>query len=120
MHNIVSHLVDSRDVRELICREGIDFISFGTNDLTQLTLGLDRNNEKLIGLFDEMHPAMRHMLKHVIDECKKYGVETSICGEAPSNRRDIVEFLINSGIDSLSVNIDAIDKVRKWASEIEG
>jgi len=102
-----------------LCREGIEFISFGSNDLTQLTLGLDRNNQRLNKLFDEMHPSMRYMFKHVIDTCKKYGVETSICGEAPSNRRDIVEFLFNSGIDSLSVNIDAIDKVRTWVAELE-
>lgn len=104
---------------EDFCKEGIAFASFGSNDLTQTTLGIDRNNEILIKLFDEMHPAMQFLFKHVIDVCKKYKVESSICGELPSNRKDAVEFLVKAGIDSLSVNIDAIDKVREWVSEIE-
>jgi len=104
---------------EEFCKEGIAFASFGSNDLTQTTLGLDRNNERLITIFDEMHPSMQFQFKHVIETCKKYKVESSICGELPSNRRDAVEFLIKTGIDSLSVNIDALEKVRKWASEIE-
>lgn len=101
------------------CKEGIVFISFGSNDLCQLTLGIDRNNERLTKIFDEMHPGMQFEFKHVIRTCKKYGVKTSICGEAPSNRQDIVEFLIHAGIDSLSVNMDAIDKVRGLAAAIE-
>jgi pyruvate,water dikinase len=104
---------------EEFCKEGIAFASFGSNDLTQTTLGLDRNNERLISLFDEMHPSMQSLFKHVIEVCKKYKVESSICGELPSNRKDAVEFLVKAGIDSLSVNLDAIDKVRKWASETE-
>jgi len=103
---------------EEFCKEGIAFASFGSNDLTQTTLGIDRNNERLINLFDEMHPSMQFLFKHVIETCKKYNVESSICGELPSNRRDAVEFLVKTGIDSLSVNIDAIDKVREWVSEI--
>lgn len=104
---------------EKLCEEGIDFISFGSNDLTQLTLGLDRNNERLIKMFDEMHPGMQFLFEHVIKTCKKYKVKTSICGELPSNRADAVEFLIKVGIDSLSVNIDAVDKVRNWVMQSE-
>jgi len=104
---------------EEFCKEGIVFASFGSNDLTQTTLGLDRNNERLISLFDEMHPSMQFLFKHVIDICKEYKVESSICGELPSNREDAVEFLIKAGIDSISVNIDAIEKVREQASKIE-
>lgn len=104
---------------EEFCKEGIVFASFGSNDLTQTTLGLDRNNERLINLFDEMHPSMRFQFKQVIDACNKYNVESSICGELPSNRRDAVEFLVKAGISSISVNIDALDKVRQWVSEIE-
>jgi pyruvate,water dikinase len=55
----------------------------------------------------------------VIDVCKKYGVESSICGELPSNREDAVDFLVKAGIDSLSVNLDALDKVREQASKVE-
>jgi pyruvate,water dikinase len=104
---------------EEFCKEEISFISFGSNDLTQLVLGIDRNNEKLINLFDEMHPSMLKLIKDVIWTCKKHNVKTSICGEAPSNSEEMVEFLINSKIDSISVNIDAIDKVKNWVSKIE-
>jgi pyruvate,water dikinase len=104
---------------EEFCKEGITFASFGSNDLTQTALGIDRNNERLIKIFDEMHPSMQFLFKHVIDVCKKYNVESSICGELPSNRQDAVEFLVKAGIDSLSVNLDAIEKVREQASNVE-
>jgi pyruvate,water dikinase len=104
---------------EEFCKEGIAFASFGSNDLTQTTLGIDRNNERLISIFDEMHPSMQFLFKHVIEVCKKYKVESSICGELPSNREDAVNFLIKVGIDSLSVNLDAIEKVREQASKEE-
>lgn len=104
---------------ERFCREGIDFISFGSNDLAQLTLGIDRNNAKIAKLFSEIHPAMKKQFKYVIRVCKKYGVESSICGEAPSNIPEIVEFLVKEGITSLSVNVDAIDKVRSQVYKIE-
>jgi len=104
---------------EAFCKEGIAFVSFGSNDLSQLTLGVDRNNAKLASLFTEKHPAVLKMFKEVIQICKKYGVETSICGEAPSNYPEIVDYLVKCGIDSLSVNIDAIAKVRKQVAEIE-
>ena len=101
------------------CKEGIVFASFGSNDLTQTTLGLDRNNERLMSLFDEMHPSMQFLFKHVIDVCNKYNVESSICGELPSNREDAVDFLVKAGIKSLSVNLDALDKVREQVSKVE-
>jgi pyruvate,water dikinase len=96
---------------EDFCKEGIDFISFGTNDLTQLTLGIDRNNEKLTKIFSPFHPAVLKQMKYVIDICKKYGVETSICGEAGSDPK-MAEILVEYGIDSISANIDAVDKIR--------
>ncbi len=104
---------------EDVCKEGVAFISFGSNDLTQLTLGMDRNNERLIKLFDEMHPSMRFLFKHVIETCKRYGVESSICGELPSNRKEAIDYLVSAGIDSISVNIDAIDKAKGWIAEAE-
>jgi len=97
-------------IDELIA-EGIDFISFGTNDLTQLTLGLDRNNEKIQKHFTELHPAILRQLKHVIEKCRKAGVTTSICGQAASNP-EMVKELVRYGIDSLSANIDAVEKVK--------
>ena len=97
-------------IDELI-EEGIDFISFGTNDLTQLTLGIDRNNEKIQKHFTELHPAVLRSIEHVIKKCKKAGVITSICGQAASNP-EMVKKLLKFGIDSVSANIDAVENIR--------
>jgi pyruvate,water dikinase len=104
---------------EDFCKEGIDFASIGSNDLTQTTLGVDRNNAKIFSLFDETHPAMLKLMEQVIKTCNKYKVESSICGELPSNKPEIVKFLIKCGITSISVNVDAIEKVRKAIAEAE-
>lgn len=103
---------------EDLCKEGIDFISFGTNDLTQYTLAIDRNNESVQYLYDEMNPAVLNSISHVIRVCKQYGVETSICGQAGS-REDMVKFLLKEGIDSISVNADAAEKVSKLVAKVE-
>lgn len=103
---------------EEICKEGIDFISFGTNDLTQFTLGVDRNNEHIQYLFDEMHPAVLRQIQHVIKVCREYNVETSICGQAGSDP-EMAEFLVKAGIDSISANIDAVGKIRNTVAKIE-
>ncbi len=105
-------------IAEDFCKEGIDFISFGSNDLTQLVLGIDRNNERLSKSFDEMHPAVLALLKSVIETCKRYGVETSICGEAGS-RSEMVERLVDFGIASVSANIDALDNIRAAVAQKE-
>ncbi len=91
--------------------EGIDFISFGTNDLTQLTLGIDRNNEAIQKLFTELHPAILRQLEYVIKKCKRAGVKSSICGQAASNP-EMVKQLVRFGIDSVSANIDAVKKIK--------
>ena len=101
-----------------LCEEGIDFISFGTNDLTQYTLAIDRNNPEVQDLYDEMNPAVLNSISYVIRKCKKYGVETSICGQAGS-KEDMVKFLLTQGIDSISVNADAAHKVSILVSELE-
>ncbi len=103
---------------EDLCREGINFVSFGTNDLTQLTLGIDRNNERIQKLFDEMHPAVLGEIAKVIKVCKKYRVKTSICGQAGS-RPEMAEFLVHQGIDSISSNVDAIMDIRKMVAKTE-
>ncbi len=90
---------------------GIDFISFGTNDLTQLTLGIDRNNERIQELFTELHPAILREIHHVIRKCRKANVKTSICGQAASNP-EMVKHLVKFGIDSISANIDAVQKIK--------
>ncbi|MDP2974002.1 MAG: aldolase/citrate lyase family protein, partial [Candidatus Diapherotrites archaeon] len=98
-------------IDELI-KEGIDFVSFGTNDLTQLTLGIDRNNEKIQKQFNELHPAILRQLRYVIKKCKRAGVQTSICGQAGSNK-EMVKQLVRFGIDSVSANIDAVEEIRR-------
>ena len=103
---------------EDLCKEGISFISFGTNDLTQLTLGLDRNNQKIQKDFDEMHPAVLGEMAKVIKVCKKYKVKTSICGQAGS-RPEMAEFLVHQGIDSISANTDAVEQIRKTVAKTE-
>ena len=105
-------------VIEDIIKEGIDFISFGTNDLTQLTLGVDRNNAMVQKLYTEKHPAVIKLIKRVIKICKKHGVYTSICGQAGSDP-EFAELLVKLGIDSISVNVDAIELVRETVARAE-
>ncbi len=102
-----------------LCEEGIDFISFGTNDLTQYTLAIDRNNAHVQHLYSEMHPAVLSSIRYVIRKCKKYKVETSICGQAAS-KEEMAKFLVGEGIDSISVNADAAEKISMLIAEIEG
>jgi pyruvate,water dikinase len=98
--------------------EGIDFVSFGTNDLTQYTLAIDRNNEHVAGLYSERHPAIMKLISMVIKECNKAGVKTSICGQAGS-MPDIVEQLVEIGITSVSANTDAVATVREVVARVE-
>ena len=105
-------------VIEDICKEGISFVSFGTNDLTQLTLGIDRNNGRLIKLFDEMHPAVIGEVGKVLSVCQKYKVETSICGQAGS-KPVMAEFLVRNGIDSISANADAVGLILGVVADAE-
>jgi pyruvate,water dikinase len=97
---------------------GIDFASFGTNDLTQYTLAVDRNNEHVAGRFDELHPAVLELIGSTIESCREHGVETSICGQAGS-RTDMVEFLVEAGIGSISANIDAVRDVQHEVKRTE-
>lgn len=101
-----------------LCETGIKFVSIGSNDLTQFILGIDRNNAKVQGLYDEMHPAVLREISRVIRRCKEFGIKTSICGQAGS-REDMVRFLVKKGIDSISANIDAVGQMRKVVSEEE-
>jgi len=103
---------------EDLCKEGISFVSFGTNDLTQLTLGIDRNNQRIAKLFDEMHPAVLGEIAKVIKICKNYKVVSSICGQAGS-RPEMAEFLVHQGIDSISANADAVDEIRRVVARTE-
>jgi pyruvate, water dikinase len=102
-----------------LCEIGIDFISFGTNDLTQYTLAIDRGNEDVQYIYDEMNWAVLKQLSRVIRECKKHEVETSICGQAGS-KKEMVEFLVKQGIDSISVNADVAKEISELVLRLEG
>ncbi len=100
------------------CEEGIQFISFGTNDLTQYILAVDRGNQEVQHLYNEIHPAVLYQLDFVIRVCKRNNVETSICGQAGS-KKEMVKFLVEKGIDSISVNADMAKEISDYISEIE-
>lgn len=85
-----------------------DGFSIGSNDLTQLTLGLDRDSGLVAGAFDERDPAVRVMLKMAIDACNRAGKYVGICGQGPSDHPDLAKWLMESGIQSLSLNPDTV------------
>jgi pyruvate,water dikinase len=98
--------------------DGIDFISFGTNDLTQYTLAVDRNNENVADLYSELHPAVLTLIEYVVERCNKAGVTTSICGQAGSYP-EMAKRLVEIGITSISANIDAVATVRETVARAE-
>src|SRR3989304_4044811 len=104
-------------IKEL-CDEGIKFASFGTNDLTQYMLAIDRGNPSVQHLYDEMHPAVLYQLSYVIRVCKRNNVESSICGQAGS-KKEMVKFLVEQGISSISVNADAAKEISEYVAEVE-
>ena len=97
---------------------GIRFASFGTNDLIQYTLAIDRNNENVAGMYQPKHPAVLRLIHDAIQSCREYGVECSICGQAGSDPK-MVEWLVEHGIASVSANIDAIAKIRETVAKTE-
>ncbi|OAQ52753.1 hypothetical protein HTG_10525 [Natrinema mahii] len=103
---------------EELAEAGIDFASFGTNDLTQYTLAVDRNNENVADRFDELHPAVLRLIGDVIETCREHGVDTSICGQAGS-KPEMVTFLAKEGITSISANIDAVRDVQHEVKRVE-
>ncbi len=98
----------------------VDGYSIGSNDLTMLILGCDRDNATVGHIFDERDLAVKRAIKHLIEVAHRDGKTVSICGQAPSvHGPDFIRFLIESGIDSMSVNPDAVVQVRKWTASIE-
>jgi len=97
----------------------VDGVSIGSNDLTQLILGVDRDNEHLSDLFDERDPAVLKGIKIIIDACNKKNKTVSICGQAPSVYEEIVVFLVKNGVTSVSVNPDAIETTRNMIAKTE-
>ena len=97
---------------------GIDFASFGTNDLVQYTLAIDRNNENVASMYQPKHPAVLALIDQAIEVCRDHGVECSICGQAGSEP-PMVTWLVEHGITSVSANIDAIAKIRETVARTE-
>jgi pyruvate,water dikinase len=99
----------------------IDGFSIGSNDLAQLTLGVDRDSEILgrMGYYDERDPAVLRSMKKLIRIAHKYGATVSICGQAPSVYPEVAEFLVKAGIDSISVNPDVVISTRRNVASIE-
>jgi pyruvate, water dikinase len=97
-----------------------DGFSIGSNDLTQLVLGIDRDSARLATLFDERDEAVRRMIKAEIEGAHEAGCTVGICGEAPSDYPDFVDFLVHAGIDSMSLNPDSFMAVKQRVAEAEG
>ena len=96
-----------------------DGFSIGSNDLTQLTLGIDRDSDQLAGLFDERHPAVVWMIQSVIKRAHEQGRKVGLCGQAPSNYPEFAKVLVEAGIDSISCTPDSFFEVKKNVAEAE-
>ena len=96
-----------------------DGFSIGSNDLTQLTLGVDRDGELVSHIFDERNPAMLEMFKRAIEACKRHGKYCGICGQAPSDYPEVAEFLVKEGITSISLNPDSVVSTWTRIAELE-
>ncbi|BBL68970.1 phosphoenolpyruvate synthase [Methanoculleus chikugoensis] len=104
-------------VEEFI-QAGIRFASFGTNDLIQYTLAIDRNNENVADMYQPKHPAVLRLIDYAISVCRENGVECSICGQAGSDP-EMVTWLVEHGISSVSANIDAVPRIREAVARKE-
>jgi pyruvate,water dikinase len=89
-----------------------DGMSIGSNDMTQLTLGLDRDSGLIADLFDERDEAVKALLKMAIDACKRQGKYIGICGQGPSDHPELAKWLVDQGIESMSLNPDSV--VETW------
>jgi pyruvate,water dikinase len=99
----------------LLADEFLDYFdgfSIGSNDMTQLTLGLDRDSSLVASTFDERDPAVRKMLSMAIAACRARGKYVGICGQGPSDHPDLAEWLVEEGIESISLNPDTV--VETW------
>jgi pyruvate,water dikinase len=101
------------------CEMGIDGVSIGSNDLTQLTLGLDRDSSTVAELFDERYPAVQWMIKRTVEVCAEHGVTCSICGQAPSVYPEVAQKMVEYGATSISVSPDVVDSTRKLIAAVE-
>jgi pyruvate, water dikinase len=96
-----------------------DGFSIGSNDLTQLTLGVDRDSEIVAFDFDERDEGVKEMIRLAVDGCRRNGIHSGLCGQAPSDYPDMAEFLVEIGINSMSLNPDTVLKTTKQVLELE-
>jgi pyruvate,water dikinase len=97
----------------------IDGFSIGSNDLTQLVLGLDRDSSLVAHIYDERNEAVKTMIKMLIVAAKDKGVKVGICGQGPSDFPDFAQFLVEEGIDTISVTPDSLFKTLKAIAQVE-
>jgi pyruvate,water dikinase len=97
----------------------IDGFSIGSNDLTQLTLGLDRDSALVSHIYDERNEAVKGMLRKLIETAKKTKTKVGICGQGPSDFPDFAQFLVELGIDSISVTPDSLLKTKRAIAQVE-
>jgi pyruvate,water dikinase len=110
--SVVHYLDDYADL-------GIDGVSIGSNDLTQLILGVDRDSETCSQLFDERDPAVVDAIGQIVDGCRRNDITSSLCGQAPSNHPGFAELLVDMGITSVSVNPDAVPAAHRALAAAE-
>jgi pyruvate,water dikinase len=111
--------IPSNVILAKVFAERFDGFSIGSNDLTQLTLGIDRDSEDLAELFDEQDEAVKWMIESVIREAQKAGAKVGLCGQAPSDHPEFAEFLVACGIDSMSVSPDSFIAVKQRIARAE-
>jgi pyruvate,water dikinase len=99
--------------------ETVDGFSIGSNDLTQLTLGVDRDSELVAFDYDERDPGVKQMIRMAVEGCARNGIHSGLCGQAPSDYPDMAEYLVEIGIDSLSLNPDTVIKTTQRILELE-
>jgi pyruvate,water dikinase len=115
---IMIEIPSSAIMVEDFIKAGIKFASFGTNDLIQYTLAIDRNNENVADMYNPQHPAVLSLIHNAIQTCRAYNIECSICGQAGSDPK-MAAWLVEHGITSISANIDAIAKIREAVARTE-
>jgi pyruvate, water dikinase len=98
---------------------GIDGVSIGTNDLTMMLLGVDRDSEEVSKIYDERSPVVLNVLEYIVKTCQTYGISCSMCGQAPSDYPEIAEKMVKAGITSLSVTPDVIERTRQVVFDVE-
>lgn len=115
---LMAELPSNIMMAEAFCKY-IDGFSIGSNDLTQLTLGLDRDSSLVAHIYDERNPAVKAMIQMLIETAKRNKVKVGICGQGPSDFPDFAQFLVELGIDSISVTPDSLVKTVRAIAEVE-